>query len=369
MESQAKGAIELEVPGRLCLLGEHSDWAGAYRESHPELSPGYCLVAGTDQSIVARAHPLRRRVRLSAVLPCGEVRGPVEFPADLRTLDRAAREGGFFSYVAGVAAEILERYRAGGLDLRAVRSDLPIGRGLSSSAAICVLAVRAFNRLYDLGLSERDEMELAYRGERRAGSECGRMDPVCALGRSPLVLTFDGEGLEIEAVSPGTPFELLVVDLGGAKDTRRILRDLNRCFPDTSGRLAAGVRSALGPMSAELVRRAAEVLRSGTPAELGALMTEAQAVFDRLVAPACPELRAPCLHEVLDHPTVRELAFGGKGVGSQGDGCAQLVAKGPEERSELSRRLDGSLGLRSFPLTIRPAVARAGPTRPRGRIR
>ena len=41
----------LFVPGRLCLFGEHSDWAGAYRRTHPEITPGHCLVVGTDQGL------------------------------------------------------------------------------------------------------------------------------------------------------------------------------------------------------------------------------------------------------------------------------------------------------------------------------
>jgi len=58
---------------------------------------------------------------------------------------------------------------------------------------------------------------------------------------------------------------------------------------------------------------------------------------------------------VLSHPAVRELAWGGKGVGSQGDGCAQLVARGEGERAELSRRIASELGMRVLPLTLEPA--------------
>jgi len=62
-----------------------------------------------------------------------------------------------------------------------------------SSAAICVLVARAFASVYGLALSPRDEMELAYAGERRTGSECGRMDQVCAYGRRVTCLRFDGD--------------------------------------------------------------------------------------------------------------------------------------------------------------------------------
>ncbi len=346
--------MRLFVPGRLCLFGEHSDWAGAYRRVAPTLSPGHCLVAGIDQGLVAEVEPLAGIVELASVLPDGAARGPERLTADVATLAAAAAAGGFFSYAAGVAAEVMARHVVGGLRLAVTASDLPIARGLSSSAAICVLVARAYNELYRLGLSVRDEMELAYAGERRTGSACGRMDQVCAFGRRAALLTFDGDDLAIEPVVPGGEVSLLVVDLRARKDTRRILTDLNDCFPDAPGPVAAGVRRALGPRNAALVRAAGLALTAGDARRLGTLMSEAQATFDALVAPACDELVAPRLHQVLAHPAVATLAWGGKGVGSQGDGAAQLVARGPAERDALATQLTAELAVRCMPVTLAP---------------
>ena len=182
------------------------------------------------------------------------------------------------------------------------------------------------------------------------------MDQVSAFGQRPAFLSFDGEDLAIEPLHPGATFELLIVDLRRGKDTRRILADLNRCFPDSPGPLAAGVREALGVRNTALLARARDAVEKGHAAELGALMHEAQQLFDRLVAPACPELAAPRLHQLLGHPAVAELAWGGKGVGSQGDGCAQLVARDPEARRELARRLEAELGVACLPLSLRPGA-------------
>jgi galactokinase len=351
---RSEAEIELEVPGRLCLFGEHSDWAGGYRSSHPELHRGYCLVAGTDQGLTARVERRPGRFEIASVLPDGERVGPLEIELRVEALSKAARTGGFFSYVAGVAREVASRHAVDGLHVEVFRSDLPIGKGLSSSAAVCVLVARAFSRAYGLDLPVREEMELAYQGERCAGSECGRMDQVCALGKRLSLLTFDGDDLQIEPLAPLAPLWLLVVDLRRSKDTRRILSDLNRCFPDSPGPVAKGVREALGPRNAALVDRGRAALVSGDARAVGAMMSEAQALFDRDVAPACPELRAPLLHQLLAHPAVAELAWGGKGVGSQGDGCVQLVARGPGERQRLAARLQTDLGVACLPLTIRP---------------
>ncbi|HUE38626.1 MAG TPA: GHMP kinase, partial [Candidatus Binatia bacterium] len=202
----------LFVPGRLCLFGEHSDWAGAYRSTHPQIAVGHCLVVGTDQGLSADFEARDRVIELTSTLPDGRRIGPQRIEAEPSALRRAAEAGGFFSYAAGVALEIAERFGPRGLALE-LRADLPIRRGLSSSAALSVLVARAFGRAHGLALTVREEMEIAYAGERRAGSECGRMDQICAFGRRPTYLRFDGERMDIEPLSARSEIQVLVVDL------------------------------------------------------------------------------------------------------------------------------------------------------------
>lgn len=60
----------------------------------------------------------------------------------------------------------------------------------------------------------------------------------------------------------------------------------------------------------------------------GALMTEAQRLFDRAAGDCCPEqLRSPVLHRVLAYDAIAEHIWGGKGVGSQASltGFAQRI--------------------------------------------
>ncbi len=47
--------INLFVPGRLCLLGEHSDWAGMYRTVNSDIKKGMAIVSGIEQGIYATA--------------------------------------------------------------------------------------------------------------------------------------------------------------------------------------------------------------------------------------------------------------------------------------------------------------------------
>ena len=356
-------AVEFFVPGRLCLFGEHSDWAGGHRRTHPGIAPGRCLVAGTNQGLRAEARRADGVLEIDATLASGERVGPARIPMNPEALGAAAARGDFFSYTAGAVAEVASHHAIGGLALRS-RSDLPDRVGLSSSAAACVLAVRACSELYGLGLAVEDEMEHAYRGERRTGSACGRMDPVCALGAGVAALAFDADAFSFEPVAVGAPIALLIVDLQRGKDTRRILRDLNACYPDAPGTVAARVRKGLGEGNLALHRRARAALEAGDAPALGGLMTEAQALFDTHVAPACGELAAPRLHAALAHPAVSELGFGAKGVGSQGDGCAQIITRGPDERAALAERLERELDVRCHPLDLAPGDA---PTHPRQR--
>ena len=101
--------------------------------------------------------------------------------------------------MAGVALVVLTNHRVRGLDIDQHTSTLPLKKGLSSSAAICVLTARAFSECYGLKLTTRGEMEYAYLGEVATGSCCGRMDQACAFGSRPTLLTHDGDRLECRA--------------------------------------------------------------------------------------------------------------------------------------------------------------------------
>ena len=135
--------FDLFVPGRLCLFGEHSDWAGEYRRNHPSLPKGYCLIVGTDQGIYARVKKDDNKLTLVSTLPTGKIIGPYELVMEEKALLDTAKEEGFFSYCSGVAYHLLKKYSVKGLTIDSYKMDLPIQKGLSSSAAINVLTARA----------------------------------------------------------------------------------------------------------------------------------------------------------------------------------------------------------------------------------
>lgn len=348
-----KNSLDLFVPGRLCLFGEHSDWAGAQRAFNADIVPGEAIVTGIEQGLYATVARHDNFVVRSAIP--GEESLRLECPMSGPMLKEIAREGVFYSYVAGVASYVNENYSVGGMDICITKRTLPVKRGLSSSAAICVLVAKAFNRIYNLQLSVKGEMQVAYFGEQRTSSRCGRLDQACAFGVRPVHMVFDGNTFEAEGMVSSSTLYLVFADLMAEKDTIKILADLNRSFPYPQTPLDRDLHRALGADNQRIVTKARELIAQGDAKGLGVLMTQAQKLFDEKVAPACPsELTAPVLHSVLNDPAIAEWTYGGKGVGSQGDGSVQFIAKDKDCQAKLMQYLKDERRMDAYALTLPP---------------
>ena len=396
---------ELFVCGRLCLLGEHSDWAGAYPDD--EVLPGKCLVVGTstDQGLHARVSldPARANTFTMVSTDDAGVSRTKSFALDdPESLREEARAGGFWSHVAGTVwtllrseehrdpvsgapirarvAEGLRRLPAGtGIRLENYKTTLPIKKGLSSSAAVCVLVARAFSRLLRLSLTPLQEAQLAFSGERETPSRCGRMDQAgCAFGPGRLVtLTFVGEDVRVEPLRRvGRALHLVVADLNAAKDTVAILRDLQDAFAATDERdekrvtsrdtedarvartrVTRELRALLGKTNHDLIEAAVAAVERGDVEALGAVYEDAQNAFDAFAGAASPAnlgaLGSPVLHATRTSPKLRPHVLGGKGVGSQGDGSVQFLCRGAEDAARCVETLRDEFGMRdSFVLEV-----------------
>ncbi len=344
--------MKLFVPGRICLFGEHSDWAARYRLNNSELEKGYALIASTNQGVYAEVKPHPTRLILKTTLSDGTRHGPYSLPMEGDALLAEAEKGGFFSYAAGVAYQILTNYQVQGLEIDNYLTDLPVKKGLSSSAAISVLVARAFNRTYDLKMTTRGEMEYAYRGEITTPSRCGRMDQGCAYQR-PILMTFDGDRVDVTELSVPENMYFVIVDLGAGKDTLFILKQLSNCYPLAESELEKNVQHYLGPLSAQITQEAYQALRDGKAEAVGNLMTRAQTEFDKHLIPACPsQLTAPVLHKVLNYEPIQPYIWGGKGVGSQGDGSAQFIVKDEESQQRVIEIIEQDLQMSCLKLVI-----------------
>lgn len=349
-------SIELFVPGRLCLFGEHSDWAGLYKTMNANIVPGRAIVTGIEQGIYATVCKNERFVFFVEIE--GLEQSSFSCEMDMHKLKEVAKQGGFFSYVAGVASYMCEWYHVGGIEVRVTDMTLPMKSGLSSSAAICVLVTRAFNELYELHLNTQGIMNIAYWGEQRTPSRCGRLDQACAFGVNPIAMNFDGNEIDVERITIGASLHYVFADLMSGKDTIKILSDLNKAYPFAHNQMEEEVQNALGEVNQEITRKAMLYMEAGDVQSLGALMKEAQKIFDEKLAPMCPEeLTAPVLHSVLNDNRVKELTWGAKGVGSQGDGTVQLLAKDAVAQRQLCEYLTQERGMKTYSLTLQPKPA------------
>ena len=330
------------VPGRVCLLGEHSDWAGMREGTHP----GHCIVYGTDCGIHATV-----TVTSSAtiVVVNDGSKSVFEGPLDVSWLLEVARRGTFYSYICGTAAVMLQHYPPSrdnkGLHVHITRADLPVQKGLSSSAAVCVLIVKAFCLVYGVHVTDAEMIHLAFEGEVQTPSKCGKMDQCVVFGKRCTVMDFDGPtSLQFHDVPipTGFSFHFVVADLGSHKDTALILSELQHAFDSPCGdEVGDAVKCFLGPVSARMVRRMEDAVKAGDPELVGTLMCEYQGAFSAALVPACPtQLTAPRLNKILLDPRVRELSLGGKGVGSQGDGSVQFVCRNSKQQLALCTVLE-----------------------------
>ena len=185
-----------EAPGRVNLLGEHTDYNG-----------GFVLpVAIAQRTRVA----MRRNGTDAFALHAAELGETVRFSFD------APPEAHFASYVYGcLALARSERADVPGLDIE-VSSEVPMGVGLSSSAALEVATLRCLRELLQLPLDDVRIAQLAQRAEIEfAGVRCGIMDQMASsLAATDRALLIDTRSLERRAVPLPAGTAVLVLDSG-----------------------------------------------------------------------------------------------------------------------------------------------------------
>lgn len=340
-----KNSIKIFVPGRLCVFGEHSDWAGEYRLKNEEIEKGYAITVLLQEGIYAT-------VRKSDSFVVYDNDKFFSCDMNLNSLDSEIKKNSYYSYSCGVVYEILKRFPVSGIEVTITKKTLPEKKGLSSSAAICVLIVRAFNKLYHLGFSIEDEMNFAYNGERHC-SKCGKIDQICAYNRQVSLMEFDGDDLFVSPLEVGADLHFVFADLNSSKNTQEILNQLNSCFPIPKNDLEVGVLNYLGSENKKIVKRAIELFRSGNASEIGSLMNFAQEKFDKALIPICSELEALRLHEILKDKFVRKISYGGKSVGSGGNGSVQFIVDDVHSQEKLKKYLEDKYGCTTYSLIIK----------------
>ncbi|HET7698742.1 MAG TPA: galactokinase [Vicinamibacterales bacterium] len=190
------------APGRVNLLGEHTD----YHE-------GYVLPATIPQRTHATIAARSDRVVRAWSSGAGDRDGVEQY-----ALGSESRGRGWLDYVQGLTAALAARQIAlPGFDLHLV-STVPIGGGVSSSAALEISVLRALRSRFALPL---DDVALARIGRAAendfVGAPVGIMDQMASsLGRGGEALFLDTRTLAVERIPLPAAIELMVIDSGVA---------------------------------------------------------------------------------------------------------------------------------------------------------
>ncbi len=204
------------APARANLLGEHTDYNDGFvlptpLAFHTTVEAGMGDDAADADAAMVTAHA-------------------AQFGATVtRRLDRP-RQGDWMDYVVGCLSVLAERGSAIPPLRLAVASDVPMGAGVSSSAALEVAVLRAVRDLLDLDLDDRTLAQLGRRAENRyVGMQCGIMDQmVAALGVFGKALLLDTSDLTTRLIDLPDRHRIAIVHCGvahklteGAYNTRR----------------------------------------------------------------------------------------------------------------------------------------------------
>jgi galactokinase len=191
------------APGRVNLLGEHTDY-----------NLGWVLPTAIPQKTQVELRlqpPTRRSVRAWSAAASADASDLFTY-----TLGHETPQHRWSDYVQGVT-QILgaEGVALPGIDLR-ITSDVPVGSGLSSSAALLVALFRALRQALSLSLSDLDIARLCQRVENRfVGAPVGILDPMaCGLCQPGQALFLDTADLRYQSLPLPTSVELVVLHSG-----------------------------------------------------------------------------------------------------------------------------------------------------------
>jgi galactokinase len=199
--SEHFGTHELLVrsPGRINLIGEHTDY-----------NMGFVLPAAIDKAIyMAISKRADREIHLYA----GDLQD--SYNTQLGTLQKSGKH--WPDYILGVVDELEKSgYQLDGFNA-VVMGDVPLGAGLSSSAAVECVTAFALNTLFDLGIDKKTMVQFSQRAENEfVGMKCGIMDQFASMfGKKEQVIRLDCRSLEYAYM----PFEttnisILLFDTG-----------------------------------------------------------------------------------------------------------------------------------------------------------
>lgn len=336
--------VSFFVPGRLCILGEHSDWANNYDLGNN--INGYTITTTLNSGIsadVEKSDKIILNYLNENELIC-------DF-AD-KDIEMNIKNDEFWKYALGIILYLKKHIKnISGIKVNIIDVTLPMKRGLASSAAISLLITKAYNALYNLNLTSTEELDISYYGELSIGSKCGKLDQYSLNPKGLKLLEFDNDKVNSVKLKVKEDIIIVVANLMKKKDTTKILSDLNLSFNSDKG-----IQFFLKEKNKQYVFLAKQYIEDGNLKALGKLLTDYQSDFDKFLIPLCSELEAPTLHKTLKDKNIKRYIYGAKGCGSGGDGSVQFIAKNESCANDLINYLNNVLKMETEKVIIKSNV-------------
>ena len=333
-------AFIVRAPGRVNLIGEHTDY-----------NDGFVFPMAIDRATWIALRPRGDRQVFAISTDMDDRR---QFALDDL---RRPRQNEWIDYLIGVAWALQERgCQLAGWD-GVVSGDVPIGSGLSSSAALELAVARAFHEVSDFAWDAAAMALTCQRAENEwLGVKCGIMDQmICAAGMTDRALMIDCRSLEARSapLPPGTV--VVILDTG----TRRGLVDSQynqrreQCeaaarhfgIPALRDMDSGGFQARQHELSPIIRQRARHVIsenrrtllahdamQAGDAAALGQLMIESHiSLRDDF------QVSSPALDAIVDCANADDSCYGARMTGAGFGGCAVALARADASQAFVQR--------------------------------
>jgi galactokinase len=352
-------------PGRINIIGEHVDY-----------NDGFVMPAAINKYI---CFAVSKNKDSQCTLIAKDLNDAYKFDLndELKPIEKM-----WANYILGVLHQLKGRgFKMGGFNI-AFSSTIPMGAGLSSSAALECGIGFAMNTLFGLGLSKEEIALIGQKAEHTfAGVNCGIMDQFASVfGKKNSVIKLDCTTLEYEYYKADfSKYSLLLLDsnvkhthLTSGYNVRRQEVELGlaiikqhfpevRTFRNCSEKMVLGLEKELGPIvfrrchfvvkEIQRVLDAAEALTNSDFRKLGQLMSETHQGLSKEYEVSCDEIDF-----LVDAVSNEKSVLGARMMGGGFGGCSiNLVEKGTEDKliEKISQQYRSAFGIELKPYKIK----------------